>query len=467
MPQQDKEEASPGSYEHYARPSIAIKMIRHAESRNNQVYSDARRMFRMGTNDCDLSGWTKYVDEHRRADPTLSEHGYEQATMLADYLVPLLRDRAAVTDILCSPMRRTLETIRPTVQNLQPLGCRITVNGFYFETEGCHTNGIAEEGMNPAQIETILFPTKEDTEDSYITSVGFPDDPSRGWWTNDGSETRAQAEERAAKFYLWLCEHLDEQLADREHPGIFDGGVAAHAGRQRKTQLLIGHGDFMSLVLKRVIAGFGHAVETPGIPHQSAFVHWNTGITELEYFGQGRFLVMSQNSTPHLSTRPDLLTGGSLKDGWSFLMPHDLDDSRLDVVFSDQELDESMTEQKEALKSLFLRSHSTMDITTDPDYSIEESDDGVIHHFVAKRGLQVVAVAAYSESTGRIFDVAVRPSASKNATDKLFATIKDHSNRHGRSGSLLVKPRTKERKQMFESFGFCDADEESHMEFKH
>ena len=151
-------EASPGSYEHYARPSIAIQMIRHAESRNNQVYSDARRKFRMGTNESDLSGWKSYVNEHRRADPTLSEHGFEQATLLADYLVPLLRDRANVTDILCSPMRRTLETIRPTVQNLHPLGCRIMVHGFYFETEGCHTQGVAEEGMNPTEIERVFIP---------------------------------------------------------------------------------------------------------------------------------------------------------------------------------------------------------------------------------------------------------------------------------------------------------------------
>ena len=230
----------------------------------------------------------------------------------------------------------------------------------------------------------------------------------------------------------------------------------------------------MSLVLKRIVAGFGHAVEVPGIPHQSAFVHWNTGITELEYFGQGRFLVMSQNSTPHLISRHDLLTGGSLKDGWSYIMPHDLDDSKLDVVFADQGLDDSIVEQKEALKSLYLSSHSAPGDSSNPDYSVEETDDdddGIIHHFVVKRGLQVVAVAAYSETTGRVFDVAVRPSAGHAATDRLFSAIKEHSKLHGRSGSLLVKPRTKESKQMFESFGFCGRDttddEESHMELQH
>lgn len=51
----------------------------------------------------------------------------------------------------------------------------------------------------------------------------------------------------------------------------------------------VGHGDFMSLVLKRIVAGFGHSVEKEKVPHRSAFVHNNTGITELEYFGERDF----------------------------------------------------------------------------------------------------------------------------------------------------------------------------------
>jgi Acetyltransferase (GNAT) domain/Histidine phosphatase superfamily (branch 1) len=513
------------SSESYARPSIAIQMIRHAESRNNQVYGDARRLFRMGTDESDLPGWEKYVNENRRADPDLSEVGQLQAAALTDYLVPLLRDRAAVTDIVMSPMRRTLETIRPTVQALQPLGCRVTVHGFYFETEGCHTNGVAEEGMNPSQIEQLLFPAttdvlvvNEETTDkpeptSTINVVGFPhEDPSRGWWTKDGSETRAMAEDRAAKFYVWLCEHLDAQLANPDrHAGIFDAGVVEnnhdvddatavpHAAaavdsrcrRQRKTQLLIGHGDFMSLILKRIVSGFGHAVEVTGVPHRSAFVHWNTGITELEYFGQGRFLVMHMNSTPHLThysggADHHLLTGGSLKDGWSFLMPHDFnaDCARVDVVFSDQELDGSVVEQKAALKALYLSSHATnigngnnsngaKNNSSNPDdenYSVEESDNGVIHHFVVRQGMQVVGVATYAVSTGRVYDVAVRPSAGQSATELLFNAIKDHSKRHGRSNSLLVQPRTEESRQMFESVGFrqsATSEQVSHMEYLH
>ena len=51
------------------RRSISIRLIRHGESQNNQVYRDARRIYKGGTPDFDLQGWLKYVDERRSADP--------------------------------------------------------------------------------------------------------------------------------------------------------------------------------------------------------------------------------------------------------------------------------------------------------------------------------------------------------------------------------------------------------------
>jgi hypothetical protein len=81
-------------------------------------------------------------------------------------------------------------------------------------------------------------------------------------------------------FYLWLNEYLDSQLAVRDYD-LFDAGVSiegeehedendklAKRFRRRRTVLLVGHGDFMSLVLKRVIAGYGHYVEREGITHR-------------------------------------------------------------------------------------------------------------------------------------------------------------------------------------------------------
>lgn len=281
------------------RPSISLRMIRHAESCNNEVYRNARYLFRGGTPEFDEEGWTNYVDTHRSSDPGLSGTGQSQADRLADFLVPHLANQASrPVHVITSPMRRTMATIKPTLHGMHqndgdgPSKTKVIVHGFYFESEGCHTHDKPEEGMNPAQIAEFL---QEGTgKPDNLEFVGFPD-PNKGWYCNGkGAETRAESEVRAAKFFLWLCEYLDQELLSTE-ADVFDAGVAVkgeedenehdkHAVRQRRrrTHLLVGHGDFMSLVLKRVVAGFGHAVESEGIPHRSAFAHFNTGVSILE-----------------------------------------------------------------------------------------------------------------------------------------------------------------------------------------
>jgi hypothetical protein len=273
------------------RPSISLRLIRHAESNNNEVYRNARYIYRGGTPEFDEPGWFHYVETNRNADPCLSKKGYQQAHKLASYMVPHLENQAShPVRIVTSPMRRTLETIQPTLEMLrqeQSGGAgsgtttpkaHIIVNAFYHESEGCHVKDQPEEGMNPAEIRELLKNCVDSPED--IEFVGFPQ-PDRGWYIDGtGPETRAHSERRAAKFYLWLCEYLDEQLSVSD-ADLFDAGVQiegeeaecehdkfAQRIRRRRTALFIGHGDFMSLVIKRIIAGYGHYVETEGIPHR-------------------------------------------------------------------------------------------------------------------------------------------------------------------------------------------------------
>ena len=160
------------------------------------------------------------------------------------------------------------------------------------ESDGCHTKDKPEEGMNPEQITQLLHANLADHAQKQrcrLEFVGFPtDDPTHGWYSHaTGAETRAQAETRAAKFYLWLCHALDVALSTAPTASdIFDAGVRiageeeevdfdyfAPRLRRRRTYLLVGHGDFMSLVLKRIMAGYGYAIEHEGIPHRSAMVH--------------------------------------------------------------------------------------------------------------------------------------------------------------------------------------------------
>lgn len=184
-------------------------------------------------------------------------------------------------------MRRTLETIIPTLKALkgknegiteqQQDACHLIINGFYFESEGCHTREQVEPGMNASQITSLLSSSV-----SNPTFTGFASGPENGWYAHGTApETRPESEERAAKFYMWLIEFLDEQLHKAEEENahdVFDAGVTLPEEehevdhdrlgvrtRRRRTAICVGHGDFMSLVLKRIVAGFGYAVEEEGV----------------------------------------------------------------------------------------------------------------------------------------------------------------------------------------------------------
>ena len=116
-----------------------------------------------------------------------------------------------------------------------------------------------EPGMNQDDIKNFLS-----LETSNINFYGFDKDPKKGWYSHGkGAETRAESELRAATFYTWLCEYLDLQLQSDDYD-LFDAGVALDSEegekehdkfelrqRRRRTAIFIGHGDFMSLILKR------------------------------------------------------------------------------------------------------------------------------------------------------------------------------------------------------------------------
>jgi broad specificity phosphatase PhoE/GNAT superfamily N-acetyltransferase len=413
------------------KKSVRLLLVRHAESMNNQVYTDAQHLFKVGTPDYKHDEWKNYIRTHRKADPGLSDRGHVQSQILGDHLHSHLLDHAShPVHFIVSPMKRTILTIMPTLSKLESSSSRrdegedadadalasqsspeskskVVIHGFYFESEGCHLRGKPEEGMNPIEISELLNGSKGQTtahahaNDNTVQKhkpqfEGFDGegegdcDLSKGWYADGtGPETREQSEERSAKFYLWLCDFLDAQIASKDddvfdagapHPDDYDNhnGTLPIRIRQRRTCVLVGHGDFMGLLLKRIVAGFGHAVETVGVNHRSAFVHFNTGMTEVEYFGNGRFLVMGSNLTPHLdhlshsnTSALNLKTGGSLKDGWSFIIPADEktnlrnrdnknkqqqeQEHEVTIHFSD-ELEDHVREQTDAMKHLYLSS---------------------------------------------------------------------------------------------------------------
>ena len=174
---------------------------------------------------------------------------------------------------------------------------------------------------------------------------------------------------------------------------------------------------------------------------------------------------MGTNQTPHFqpSEYSKYRSGGSLKDGWSYLIPDDQFVSHLEVsvAFADEEMEDHIREQAQALKSLYLTSKEPLPIST--KFQVEQEDEGRGKlHFVVKRGLQVVGVATYNESTGQLYDVAVRPSAAAGdeIARSLINAVKSHAQRIGRSQSLIVHPRSVETQPFFEAMGFLELEDE-------
>lgn len=179
---------------------------------------------------------------------------------------------------------------------------------------------------------------------------------------------------------------------------------------------------------------------------------------------------MATNATPHF--RPDeysqLRTGGSLKDGWSFIVPPDafLLDAEVSIGFAD-ELEGHVREQTEALKALYLKGSSSKEETTCNDnstngLSVEEVDANGQKSvcIVVKRGLQVAGCAWYDESTGRISDLVVRPSARESQVgEALVNAVRAHARKLNRSGSILVQPTSLENKEfLVGELGFEEVD---------
>lgn len=181
---------------------------------------------------------------------------------------------------------------------------------------------------------------------------------------------------------------------------------------------------------------------------------------------------MTTNHTPHFhsSQYRDLRSGGSLKDGWSYLVPADefVLNAEVSVAFAD-ELEDHVKEQANALRALYLSSSSNQDkpktnVSTGLEIEEEEVEKKDQVQFIMKRGLQVVGVATYSDRTGHLFDVAIRPSAAEDCIgETLMDAVKKHARKLGRSESLIVHPRSPDSMPFFRSLGFLELEEEDTM----
>lgn len=133
--------------------------------------------------------------------------------------------------------------------------------------------------------------------------VGFDRPDEGGWYANGkGHETRIDGEASAPKYCLCLSDTLDSLMYNVKsinnnedtttNDNLFDVGLMlpgeeledeynkfSKRMRRRRTMLAIGHGDFMSIVLKRLVGGYvgcgrgGRLVEQLGRQHRTVFIY--------------------------------------------------------------------------------------------------------------------------------------------------------------------------------------------------
>jgi hypothetical protein len=168
---------------------------------NNQVYTDAHHLFNIWTPDYKDEEWKNYIRTHRKADSELSDRGQVQSQILGNHLYQhLLHDASHPVNFVVSPMKQTILTILPTLSRLEtregedaPHRSKMVINGFYFESEGCHLRGKPESGMNPTKISGLL---KRQAGVQKPQFEGFEEDLSKGWYADGtGPDTREQREE--------------------------------------------------------------------------------------------------------------------------------------------------------------------------------------------------------------------------------------------------------------------------------
>ena len=177
---------------------------------------------------------------------------------------------------------------------------------------------------------------------------------------------------------------------------------------------------------------------------------------------------MHSNETPHIHPVDDrhLKTGGSLKDGWSYLMPQDniLLYQEVTSAFAD-ELDPHVKEQTNALKNLYLKKNSgggsfllrkDSDVITSSNDGEKLNDNNTLTFFI-QRGLQVVGCVSYDNEKAMISDLVVRPSAAKDDTlqKELIGTVIEHAKKEGKE-EVFIHCDDSKHIPYYEELGPCE-----------
>ncbi|KAK6589088.1 phosphoglycerate mutase domain [Cryptosporidium xiaoi] len=214
--------------------------IRHAESSNN------------ATNNNDSTDTKNKYNDKRVPDPHLTETGFKQAKITAEYLASKYnkvwqqqgedQKEVCLTEpifggIYCSPMQRSLDT---AFEIQRTLGCPVYVNAELCEVGGVF-HGKRNHGYEgEVDNRTCTGKKRRDILKEYPEFILDDNITDEGWWGKP-QESFKDAIKRAHKVAEWLWEV--------SYNNISQYGVES----QRRVNILITHGLFQDLLMKKLI----------------------------------------------------------------------------------------------------------------------------------------------------------------------------------------------------------------------
>lgn len=211
---------------------MILYLIRHGQSANNLLAERLKE--RAGP-----YPFESYMKQ-RVAEPPLTDLGESQAERLGEHAQTL-----PLTRLYCSPMLRTMQTVRPLAQ-LKGLNPAVWIDlhehGGVFHRPGSDAAAVGQPGLNRSEM-SKLFP-------GYQLN-GISD---KGWWRG-GEEDLASCHARAVR------------VADRLHR-------MARELTEDESIAAVSHGTFMDSLLKALLG------RLPGTGLY--FNHHNTGVTRVD-----------------------------------------------------------------------------------------------------------------------------------------------------------------------------------------
>lgn len=215
----------------------SILLIRHAQSANNAL-----------------------PEPERVPDPALTPLGQQQAELLAEGLA---RYQVPISELVCSPFRRSLDTTLPVSRRLR---LRPSIRADIYEQGGCYSgHEVGAKRGEPGMCCNVLG-------QCYPDWIIDPLIGPQGWNFGRQYESFHEVVERARGVNQWL--------SDDWQP-LQEGTAAA----------LIIHADFKRVLLTEMLGGGAWSGSDSPI--------WNTAITHVR-FSAGRWQLMEWNAVDHL-----------------------------------------------------------------------------------------------------------------------------------------------------------------------